>query len=62
MTQVGFESTIPVFKWAKRVHALDRAAAVIGKEYSTHIKYDAWEESAKAVGSGIIWPTYFSKF
>jgi hypothetical protein len=26
---VGFESTIPVFKRAKTVHALDRAATVI---------------------------------
>jgi hypothetical protein len=28
MTGVGFESTIPVFKRAKMVHALDRAATV----------------------------------
>jgi hypothetical protein len=27
--QVGFESTIPVFKRAKIVHALDRTAVVI---------------------------------
>jgi hypothetical protein len=30
MPQVGFEPTIPVFARAKTVHALDRAAAVIG--------------------------------
>jgi hypothetical protein len=30
MPRVGFEPTIPVFKRAKTVHALDRAAAVIG--------------------------------
>jgi hypothetical protein len=30
MSQVGFEPTIPVFEWAKTVHALDRAATVIG--------------------------------
>jgi hypothetical protein len=30
MSQVGFEPTISVFKWAMTVHALDRAAAVIG--------------------------------
>jgi hypothetical protein len=30
MTQVGFEPTIPVFERAKTVHALDRAATVIG--------------------------------
>jgi hypothetical protein len=34
MPQVGFEPTIPVFEWAKRVHALDGAATVIGL-YST---------------------------
>jgi hypothetical protein len=31
MPQVGFEPTIPVFERAKTVHALDRAATVIGK-------------------------------
>jgi hypothetical protein len=30
MPQVGFELTIPVFEPAKAVHALDRAATVIG--------------------------------
>jgi hypothetical protein len=30
MPQVGFEPTIPAFKRAKTVHALDRAAIVIG--------------------------------
>jgi hypothetical protein len=28
MPRVGFETTIPVFEWAKTVHALDRAATV----------------------------------
>jgi hypothetical protein len=32
MPQVGFEPTIPVFKRAKTVHALDHAATVIGTE------------------------------
>jgi hypothetical protein len=31
MPRVGFEPTIPVFERAKTVHALDRAAIVIGK-------------------------------
>jgi hypothetical protein len=31
MPRVGFELTIPVLERAKRVHALDRAAVVIGK-------------------------------
>jgi hypothetical protein len=37
--QVGFEPTIPVFEWAKTVHALDSAATVIGlcKRYSFQI-------------------------
>jgi hypothetical protein len=30
MPQVRFEPTIPVFEWAKTVHASDRAATVIG--------------------------------
>jgi hypothetical protein len=30
MLGVGFEPTIPVFERAKTVHALDRAATVIG--------------------------------
>jgi hypothetical protein len=30
MPLVGFEPTIPVFERAKTVHALDRAATVIG--------------------------------
>jgi hypothetical protein len=30
MPQVGLEPTIPVFKRAKTVHALDPAATVIG--------------------------------
>jgi hypothetical protein len=30
MPRVGFEHTIPVFERAKTVHALDRAATVIG--------------------------------
>jgi hypothetical protein len=35
MTRVGFKPTIPVFERAKTVHALDRAATVIGrKSYS----------------------------
>jgi hypothetical protein len=37
MPPVGFEPTIPVFKWAKIVHALDGAATVIGIcQYNTN--------------------------
>jgi hypothetical protein len=30
--QGGFETTIPVFEWAKTIHALDRSATVIGMQ------------------------------
>jgi hypothetical protein len=30
MPRVGFKPTIPVFERAKKVHALDRAATVVG--------------------------------
>jgi hypothetical protein len=30
MRRVGFEPMIPVFEWVKTIHALDRAATVIG--------------------------------
>jgi hypothetical protein len=33
MFRVGFESTIPVFERAKTVHAVDRAAIVIGSYF-----------------------------
>jgi hypothetical protein len=33
MPRVGFEPTIPVFERAKTVHALGRAATVIGIAY-----------------------------
>jgi hypothetical protein len=35
MPWVGFESTIPAFEWKETVHALDRAATVIGRLVST---------------------------
>jgi hypothetical protein len=36
---VGFEPTIPAFEWAKTVHALDRAATVIGTDVIMVVKY-----------------------
>jgi hypothetical protein len=30
---MGFERTIPAFERAKTIHALDRAATVIGKDF-----------------------------
>jgi hypothetical protein len=38
MPRVGFEDTITVFKLAETVHALDRAAIVIGSFFTTSIK------------------------
>jgi hypothetical protein len=36
MPRVGFEPTIPVFEGAKMVHALDRAATVLGFQMGLH--------------------------
>jgi hypothetical protein len=36
MLCVGFEPTIPAFERAKTIHALDRAAAMIGREVIKH--------------------------
>jgi hypothetical protein len=38
MTQVRFEPMIPVFEQVKTVHALDRAATVIGIIYTERTK------------------------
>jgi hypothetical protein len=38
MLWVGFEPTIPAFEQAKTVHALDRAATVIGTKYTTTVQ------------------------
>jgi hypothetical protein len=39
MSRVGFEPMIPVFERAKTVHALDRAATVIGNYFEYAVKY-----------------------
>jgi hypothetical protein len=39
MPRVEFEPTIPVFEWTKTVHALDRAATVIGICWNYEIKF-----------------------
>jgi hypothetical protein len=38
MPRVGFEPKIPAFERAKTVHALDRAATVIGSEDGTDLQ------------------------
>jgi hypothetical protein len=46
MFRVGFQPTIPVFEQAKRVHALDRAATVIGIFGPTKDEYGAvWDST-----------------
>jgi hypothetical protein len=45
MRRMGFDPTVPVFKWAKTVHAWDRAATVIGillTERTVHIQIQYW--------------------
>jgi P pilus assembly chaperone PapD len=51
MSQMGFESTIPVFKRAKTVHALDHAAILIDVTYSTRLNYRSM---------GNLWPIHIS--
>jgi hypothetical protein len=36
MSRVVFEPMIPMFQWAKTVHALDRSATVIGRSRKYH--------------------------
>jgi hypothetical protein len=44
MSRVGFEPTIPVFERAKTVHALERAATVIGTvaKFVLHTVHYRW--------------------
>jgi hypothetical protein len=50
MPEVGLEPMIPAFKRAKAVHALDRAAIVIGSKH--------WHlQEYYAMGSGSEYPT-----
>jgi hypothetical protein len=48
MPSVGFEHTIPAFKREETVHALDRAAALIGKWMITNDKF--WGERGDSSG------------
>jgi hypothetical protein len=48
MPRVGFEPTIPAFEWAKTVHALDRAAIVIGPD-SILLTLKATADSARDI-------------
>jgi hypothetical protein len=44
---LGFEPTIPAFERAKTVHALDRAATVIGDIWQTFLKIPGWLKSGR---------------
>jgi hypothetical protein len=39
MPRMGFEAMVPAFEMAKTVHALDRAATVIGMHLILYAKY-----------------------
>jgi hypothetical protein len=41
---MGFETTIAVFEGAKPVHALDRAATLIGRHFIIHLQNKSWDE------------------
>jgi hypothetical protein len=56
---VGFEPKTPVFERAKTVHALDRAAAVIGISSVTKTVMIRNTESIKTVGSSTLQVTIF---
>jgi hypothetical protein len=54
MPRLGFEATIPAFERAKTVHALGRAASVIGSTTTLHactslwvIKYENWATTVR---------------
>jgi hypothetical protein len=51
MPRVGFEPTIPAFQQRKTVHALDRAATVIGNglQWDKRIVLYAWTGEAKCL-------------
>jgi hypothetical protein len=44
MPGVRFETTIPAFERAKTVHALDRAATVIGINVTRQFKFVTWHD------------------
>jgi hypothetical protein len=49
MPQVGFELTIPAFERAKTVHALDRAATVIGSHPLTRTKFKSFHHRGNLI-------------
>jgi hypothetical protein len=51
--QVGFEPTIPVFERAKTVHALDRAAAVVGtsNKIADYLSHQLVAQLIKQIGN-----------
>jgi hypothetical protein len=59
MPQVGFEPTIPAFKWAKTVHALDHAATVISSELTGN--YTSYREFVGRLRRGISLHSYLHR-
>jgi hypothetical protein len=58
MRQVGFEPTIPVCEQAKRIHALDRAATVIGHNFQgAENRYDITPMSSVETSRNPLFPT-----
>jgi hypothetical protein len=68
MPWVGFEPMMPAFEWAKTVHALDRAATVIGSiNYIARYNYywaqlrttpwcmEKWRLSSTILDKGTLW-------
>jgi hypothetical protein len=53
MSQKRFEPTIPVFERAKTVHALDRAATVIGKYMTALLNYSEKIDLLFQSGTGV---------
>jgi hypothetical protein len=49
MRQAGFKPTTPVLEWANTVHALDRAAAVIGLPKHTEGNILKWNSAFSIV-------------
>jgi hypothetical protein len=54
MPWVGLEPTISVFERAKTVHALDRAATVIGRRGISIWKLSRQKKSTAEIGRGIV--------
>jgi hypothetical protein len=62
MPQMGFEPTMPVFEWAKTVHALDRAATVIGWSTETFSRAITSKMAYRRVSQDMLWKLLVQNF